>query len=485
MPNRESTSVKNGDGVSHGNCNWCRKYVDTTEEAALCTIIACPMIICAQCWPNWKTDDAFCRTHAPSGFRTWPHPGESTRTSATSRREVRRPRVPARSRGQQHELPTFVTTTRGPVALRPVATTARLMGVTANDLMGPRINAIRTARRLLECQVPPDTARLYRRARHLLNHFVKTMKYGRTCEEVISPDVIADFLMWRVAPPVTEDKRAVPQKPPGFANVVDAATASGDISAIRALWAILGREDLVRRTEGPQVDRTLARLSANIRGETVRKTPVRMADVQRLVEQAMRPGAEAEVVRDAAVVAIGFLFMMRNGELTAAATDVIIRGTSIGVTFRGEKARGGKHRLVQPKPRVRWVESKMLADVLERYLQITNIQEGPLFPADATTPSSSTAMATRPISTNAVRKILRRRLGDPPTDEQAERMKTGGLPWSLRAGGATYLMQQGATVEEVRRLGRWTSDTSLQYSVMGRHAQLEVWKRAANPKSTG
>ena len=212
----------------------------------------------------------------------------------------------------------------------------------------------------------------------------------------------------------------------------------------------------------------------------MRKTPIDIAQVHRITQQAMLRSATAEVVRDAALINMGFRFMMRNGELDVAQDDVTIEGNNVGVIFRSEKARGGRHRPVQPRPRTRWVYARDLADVLRKYISIKDgastgttsnaattghQQRRPLFPTK-TSP-------TRALSASNVRRILYLRLGQPP----AEHGTTTSMPWSLRAGGATYLMRQGTTPEEVRRLGRWVSETSLQYSIMNKDAQLRIWKK--------
>ena len=462
----------------------------------------CTAIVCAKCWPQWATRDAYCREHAQAGFRTWPRtrrlPGEADAAAITTVTRTAQHRTGGRQQQSGGKRtanvaawmrnPFYVNTTQGTIALRPLAETARLMGCSPHALLGAdNDNPIRRARRTIECHVPPDTARAFRRARDLLNYFVQEMRYGDSCEEAIDPDITADFLVWRVAPPSTtpgttsRQDVGVPEKPPGTSDVVEAATASGDLSAVRALWSIIGREDLVRRTQGPQVDRTLARLSARVQREAVQKTPAEIKDVQRIMNAAMDRRAttnDPHIVRDAAMIGMGFYFMMRNGEIAALQkADVTIeREDAISVIFRGEKARGGQHRPIQAAPRVRWVRSHQLAELLRRYKKTSDATAGPFFrPRDA---------HRKRLSTNAIRSVLRQRLGNPPARTDGDGGTGKPLPWSLRAGGATYAMRQGAGVEEVRRMGRWTSETSLQYSVMNRETQLDLWRRIQRSGTT-
>lgn len=393
----------------------------------------------------------------------------STRTTR-SRRRLRRS-----STTQHLTEPLRVTTTQGIAELRPIQESLRMMGASTSDLgrEWTTASALRRARRTLEFNIPPETARAYKRVHDLFQHFIEALGLDGTLTDVIDPELTADFLMWRAAPPIvhqTSTDEIIPNKPPGHNDVVDATTAAGDLVTIRARWNLLGRPDLVQRTRGPQVDRVLRHLSARIRSEAVRKTPVPHEHVQRIAREADEQPNDPELLRDAAIINVGFHFMMRNGEMAIRMQDVIVRGSTTAVTFHGEKARGGRHRPIQPVPRTRWVQSSTLANLLRRYIANTRQNAQPTEPLFL----AATDQA-RPVTANNVRRILNERLGKPKKMTASDKI----LPWSLRAGGATHLMRNGATPEEVRRLGRWTSETSLQYSVMGREAQLEIWRRTS------
>lgn len=244
-----------------------------------------------------------------------------------------------------------------------------------------------------------------------------------TCEDM------ADFVMWRSA----VDVPGVPPPPRG--NPVLPSTAMAELAHIRAhaqTTSTLPEHVLY----GYPITSVLKRLGAGERHDSVRKTPVPADTVVRLATAATAAGTAVSRVLEAVVLAIGFFFFLRMGELEFMQwQDISIRDNRVHIVIRRQKTRSQ----LAPIP----VSRACSAPVLVRIVRI-----------------ALALKLTGPICKDVdVRAVLLKHLGSPPVLPGEPR----ALPWSLRCGGATACFAAGIDPAAIKRIGRWSSEVALLY----------------------
>lgn len=349
----------------------------------------------------------------------------------------------------------------GFVRLRPTAP------VSSGDA-GGATTSVRAARLAALAAVPAGQALARERALFVFEHFLRSERLEWAD---VTPEVAADFVMWRVAPPLGS---APPPAAFAPAGVVEACTAAGDLSAIRAHWmAVQGpKGPIAAALYGSAVTRTLERLGMRIKPDAVRKTPVPLAALMALTTAASALPGDRVLCRDVALMAVGLFAFARGGELDFDVADVVEQDQqSLTFVFRHEKARGGAARCAMGRPRSRTCSHPLLLLAWSLY-RPHRPSGGRLFPLDA---SSRGSRRLRHVPwSDLVRAVLLARLGRPPC-LAGERQP---LPWSLRCGMASACFAAGFSIELIMRLGRWASSAAVLYCVLTPSALTSLWRGA-------
>ena len=342
--------------------------------------------------------------------------------------------------------PCVVTMKRGLVELRPTVGISRSLYETSSPLRRARLA-------LLAC-IPSSTAAGRLGALRLFSLYLSVV--ARVPWNLVDPAVVADFVMWRVAPP------RVGSVPPPPRGPVEPATAMSDVVHLRAHANATSQPDAVAMWYGDAVTAIFKRLGAGEKYDSVRKTPVALAAAHALVAQAERPLAAERDKMDAFLVVIGILLFLRGGE-TGFVKSSLLAGDPdkyIGLTFLTQKTRS----TVGSKS----VSRLCSAPLLLRAYRCARPFIDKLRPSDNVFAFGSSAPSTW------VREQLLRILGPPPLMMG----ETRPLPWSMRAGGATVCFHAGMDCDRLMRLGRWSSKVSLMYAVLTAQVQSEIWTRA-------
>lgn len=311
---------------------------------------------------------------------------------------------------------------------------------------------LRRARLALVACSPLGTAAGRLAAVRLFSIFLATVVFVPWA--AVTPPLIADYVMWRAAPPTS-----VPQPPRG---PVEPSTAMGDLVHLRA-HAVAVSDPRLGGWYGACITSVLKRLGAGEKHDSVRKTPVQLCAVLQLVVAAEAPGAPLSVRLDAFLVTLGVLLFLRGSETAVTKECLVVdsRLAYIGIIFLRQKTRPGL-----ASKRVTRVCSAPLLLRAYRTVQpyVTSLRPSDLvFP----TPSDTT-------TANSVRSTLLRLLGTPPV--MLGEMRP--LPWSMRAGGATLCFHADMDIERLMRIGRWTSRVSLMYAVLTAQVQADIWTKA-------
>lgn len=331
---------------------------------------------------------------------------------------------------------------RGVAELRPTAAVDSFSYNSASPLRRARYA-------LLSC-VPSCTASGRLASVRLLSLFAAEV--ARVPWGAIDAEHIADFVMWRVAPPPGCGIVMPPKGP------VEAATAMGDLVHLRAhARATASRTDHLYSFT---ITAVLSRFGANEKHDSVRKTPVDFAIVSKLVRRADGVGATLQEKLDAFLMAMGCLLFLRGSEAGFEKRDLVISPQAVGLVFRRQKTRAG----LLSKSVTRFCAAPIL---LQAY-QCVRAHIESLADTDRVFPFGGSAASAW------VRAALRRICG-PPAVMLGEACP---LPWSMRACGATLCFHAGMDVERLMRLGRWSSRVSLMYAVLTAQVQSDIWSKA-------
>ena len=275
----------------------------------------------------------------------------------------------------------------------------------------------------------------------------------------MTDDQWSEYVVLRCAPP------ANCPGPPRVRGVVWAGTALADIGRVRSFMRLCGVEiPIGLRSGGPEA---LGRLLRPGRSDTVAKTPVPLRAVQ---EWAREVGTgKMHRALTALQLVTGFFFFMRGGEVEmeqgCIELEIVAKQVRrVHVLFTHGKAEGGKcaKGLARAKIRSCIASSLLLAwtSIIGRGWKVGKDAFG--------------------LTTEEVRRALIDRLGPPPPDIFG---RPGG-PWSLRAGAATEAFKRGASMDVVRRMGRWASETAALYVGFSTEQNLLlalVWAEEGEP----
>jgi hypothetical protein len=335
-------------------------------------------------------------------------------------------------------VPVEVRTAVGLRMIRPT------LGVLASSYL--TASPLRQARIAIMAMIPDSSARARLGAWKRFGRFLALV--GCALHSV-SPAVVADYVVWRVAPPSGLFLDVVP---------VRAATAMGDLSHIRA-HAYDTDAVAPDRLYGREISLVLKRLGGSEKHDSVRKTPVDVAAAERAVRRAESVDSSDNEVMLAVLLTFGLFFFLRCGECTFTYGDVSSIPDTITLTWTLQKTRSR----IMPIRVSRSCSSPLLLRAWQAYLI--------RWPRRRDTErvlwyDSEVVSATR------VQNILRTCLGPPPQLPGESRP----LPWSLRAGGATLCFSKGVPTDRIMRLGRWTSEVSLMYCVLTPSVQAAAWQ---------
>lgn len=286
--------------------------------------------------------------------------------------------------------------------------------------------------------------------------FATFLELVRVPLDSVYPSDVADFVVWRVAPP---ESVTTPARGP-----VLAATAMSDLARLRA-HALSLALDVHRHLYGPPITAVLKALGSSDKHDSVRKTPVAVRDIHRLVDQACAPGADIAFMRSVFIVTLGFFFFCRGGELDVRRQHLVASRSTISFTFTHQKPRGTP--VVAARPVTRSCAAPVLRRMYDRYL--------PFMPKSPDAPVGADSSGTPP-SSASVRAMLLALLGTPPILPGED----SSLPWSLRAGAATMCFQSGIPIDRIMRLGRWSSEVALMYCVLTPSVQDRLWQPVAD-----
>jgi hypothetical protein len=384
----------------------------------------CSMTICTACWPEGRDFVCIeCRAQ-PVDMHTQ---GASSSSSAS------------RNWGPELVVPSPVEV-KTVVGLKVIRAT---LGVPAMAYFAA--SPLRQARMAITASVPEGSARARLGAWQRFCRFLVVIK---TAVSMISVEDVADYVVWRAAPPSG-----------GFSHItpVRAATVMGDLSHIRGYAYDTGAIDPTC-LYGRPISLVLKRLGGSDKHDSVRKTPVEIEVVERSVRLAERSNAADSDIMMAVLLTFGVFFFLRCGECGFTGGDVAATGTDITLTWTLQKTRS---RLV-PTRMSRTCGSPLLLRAWTVYMRRWPKRN----PSESILWHEGT-----PITAGRVQTILQGHLGAPPVLPGEQR----ALPWSLRAGGATLCFTKGMATDRIMRLGRWTSEVSLMYCVLTPGVQAAAW----------
>lgn len=314
---------------------------------------------------------------------------------------------------------------------------------------------IRKLRLSYVCSRPLASAKAAVSAIHLFGWFLSNVA-GCTWTEV-DPEVCADFLTWRCRGTSAIVTAQPPREP--YVSVTSALSTLALVRSTAPLVGLCSAPSLY----GEPIKGVVKRLSTARCPDSVRKTPVPASNIWALVQEALEGSAD---LAEAAALAVGLAFFMRVGELTSLHLKdlcVVSAGDrpAVAVTFRFFKAAGGKNKEVLTEPVCRYCTIPLLVECVSKYLH-----------SIATFPTSSLAFPHI-----EVQPLLRKVLGAPPllTGESKP------LPWSLRAGAATWVFSSGLPLSFIQRMGRWRSEVGALYCVLTPVIQASLWSKVTEP----
>lgn len=308
------------------------------------------------------------------------------------------------------------------------------------------------ARLQISTSLPVGTARGWATA---LTIFQAFLAFNKTSWQDVDAAVLADFVVWRVVLPA-----GTPKPPPGFNERVELETAMEYVGRLRAYVLITEIAD-VKRFYGPALTAISKRLSSGGR-DSVRKTPVNVEEVDAIVSAALTSDS-LDALRDAAAVTTAFFFFLRGGELDFLTKSVQVTASDVTVVFTHQKNRGGIAKTVLSRPVSRICAAPTLLRVMAAYLAAKRKAGLP------------TDMFFEGYDSSArLRETLYRLLGRP----EVLPGETLPLPWSCRAGAATYAFMAGMSKDRIMRLGRWKSEVALTYAVLTPRVQAVCWLQA-------
>ena len=199
----------------------------------------------------------------------------------------------------------------------------------------------------------------------------------------------------------------------------------------------------------PLLDKCLRAARRTPGSHTVRKEPISLPLLTRLIDLALASGS-ASGLRDAAFLAVGWFGLLRGSELTAL-TWADVRFCPEGVmlhlaTSKTDQTGRGAWILLGSLP----AEHLRVCPVVRlRALLDTATPPGPLFAHSRT---------GQPLATDTLRSTLKSLLRRADTPHPS----LFSLH-SLRRGGATAAAQGGLPVRQIQEHGRWVSDTVRLY----------------------
>ncbi len=332
-----------------------------------------------------------------------------------------------------------VTTARGVRVLAP-SLRLRRPSVRGSPAYGRLVHAVDAMR----ASLPAQSAAAVRRAVRIFRVF---LRWAGLSNRPVSATAVSAFLMSRVAPP-----RGCSLPPhAAWRRPVLPVTAAADVDTLRraarlnyggaSAWrhALCAAEVLdLQRVIGGRIKRL-----------TTAKQPILMHQVRTFWE--MR-GRSAEGVRDAAAAVLGFFFACRAREIIGLRVgDVTVGRDEVVVRFWHEKAR---------RPGVAGpLEARLvgcahpfavaaLREYVARWRGARRPADSPFFGGEGTA------------------------LGHAWLRGVAARVASGATPHGLRVGLATEAHAAGCSVEDIRRMGRWSSDAAVLYIVSSLDAQL-------------
>jgi hypothetical protein len=422
-------------------CRRCYGLIDFHERATACD--TCSYTVCEACVPVGSPivcpDCPLALRPAGAGVAA------GTTAPAPTRTEFPRGRgrsAPNPGNGLLIPAPCRIELKRGPLDLVPnAAVNADLY------LAAPPLRKARLA--LLAC-IPPASARGRQAAVAVFSSFLRQV--AKVPWSSLTSDDVADFVLWRAAPPTDA---GVPPPPRG---PVEPSTALSDLAHLRAHARLTG-DGVLPRLYGHQVSETLRRLGAGERHDSVRKTPVDLADVARAVERAEAPRASVQDRSDAFLLALGLFLFLRAGECGFPRDRLLVSPDGIGLVFVAQKTR--------PGPAAKRVTRLCCAPLLVRAHTAFRAQLQKLRPSEPVFRNATGG----PLAAQDVRTTLLRVLGPPPVLVG----ETRALPWSLRAGGATMCFHSGMAPDRIMRLGRWSSEVAMMYAVLSARVQTDTW----------
>lgn len=314
----------------------------------------------------------------------------------------------------------------------------------------PAVTTSITAARLsLMAEIPHESVCVRERAVYLLEYFMA--REAKAMRE-LCPDIIADFITWRVSPPA----HSYPP-PPGFERTVTIASAMNLVWAMRAHWESVG-DARVQYVNADLISATAARLGANIKPECVRKTAIPLSAVVTLLRRA-KGTTDWTLARDACLFVFGIVFACRPGELNVSIADLRDATTAFTFVFRSEKPRGGRAAAARlPEPRARTCAVRLLREAWNLWRPFLRTS-GPVWPRRP--------FDSQSITTDDIRASLILRFGKPPLHAALHRR----LPWSMRATAATWLWEAGMSPDQIRFWGRWSSEVEVMYVVLSPKGQ--------------
>lgn len=336
---------------------------------------------------------------------------------------------------------------RGPDTYRPTMPVAATKWKSASE--------IRRWRLAIQVSIPVQTARMLLSSVRAFGQFLEEVA-RRSWDEFTSEDV-ADFCAWRRYNDVREK--------------VEGSTVASDISRIRSYALIIQDERTASLMRNPSVTSTVRTLGGADKQESVRKTPVSVESVDRVVQTAEAEPDNYAAVFDAIIVTMGIHFFMRFGEFS-------LKRSSLGATPEGELLRvwvtffdqknkggpGGRKKV----PQHRHCTSSLLQRAWKLWWPFV----------EKLHPGSYVFRpywgSNTPLSPDEARRMCVRLFGPPPVLPGEEK----ALPWSLRSGGASWAWGSRAVTNktDLCRLGRWRSEVGLDYVILHPAFQSEVWK---------
>jgi hypothetical protein len=402
-------------------CRWCGSDTSGAIPATMCD--TCSMTVCTACLPEG-------REFSCTECRARPIPVANDRLSTASRDWGPDMVVPS---------PVEVRTVLGTKVIRAT------LGVPAASYF--MSSPLRQARMAIIASVPEGSARARLSAWQRFGRFLSMLRISIA---QVTAEEVADYVVWRAAPPVE-----------GYGEIkpVRASTVMGDLSHIRAHAHDTGAMD-PSILYGRHISLVLKRLGGSDKHDSVRKTPVDIAAVEKAVRNAEKPSASDECIMMAVLLAFGIFFFLRCGETSFCQKDVVYnKDSGVTLTWTLQKTRS---RLV-PTSMSRTCASPMAVQAWLAYKE--------RWPNN---PPTAHVLHFRgvPITSTMVQGILQSYLGAPPLLPGEQR----ALPWSLRAGGATLCFSKGMATDRIMRLGRWTSEVSLMYCVLTPGVQASAWR---------